>query len=141
MNIEKFLILLILISLCALNTANLYFGSEIGIIGYITEFDGKITQAHLILASLILIIIFCIFTYLIQERIIKKNFLRISLILSLILIISSVIKRFMDIISSQFSIWTYLNTLLYILIFLVLISMSKHLYEILTEMIEEEKAN
>jgi hypothetical protein len=139
MSIEKFLAFLIVFGLLILNTSFLYFGWEVGVAGYYTNFSGFLSEPILILFTLLLIFIFVSSSYIFSGRGIKKNSLRISLFLSLILVLSSIFNRIIELFYLKFIIWSYLNTILYLVLFFIILLISLELYKILQNMLEKNK--
>lgn len=73
------------------------------------------------------------------KRSIKKNTLRIALIMSFVMIVASIVQRIMDEYILSLFIWKVTQTVGYIALFFIILAIAKELYGILTEQVERNK--
>ena len=122
---EIFFYITIIITI--INTYYLYFFE-----GYLAGMPGN-KFAIITFLILLLIVFFFTLNNLSIKRSIKKNSLRISFSLTIILFISSLFQRAIELQDTYF-LWRWSQTILYLIIILLIISTSNKLYKLLEKL-------
>lgn len=130
---SKLLFYLLLI-ITIINTYFLYYTY-----GFVKHMEGT-SNAILTVIVLIAIGIFTTLALFSTNRATKKNFFRLSIVISVILVIVSLYTRAYDVFN-DFTLWRWSQTILYSLILVSLIALANNLYKRLQELVLEKNNN
>ncbi len=134
MKTNKLILYQIVLLLTIINTFYLYFGGGLSAFSFSKTFFMGTYQAGLTIFILWMVGLLVTLSYIVKRVIVRKNLLRISLILLGLLLLISIISRIMEFIWGVFSISCILNTVLYLILFIITISILKELYLLITEL-------
>lgn len=138
MKTSKLIALQIILMIITLGTFMMYFAW--GIPGISREWLKIMAMPTLTFLALFLISIFVTLSYIVPRVLYKKNFLRVSLIFTVILFLSSLGRRIYEIMSPNwnFCAWCLIVTILYLVIFFIQISMLKDIYKLVEKIFSKE---
>jgi hypothetical protein len=136
MKVNKLIIYQIVVLLTMINTFYLYFGGGLGAFSVSKAFFMSTYQGGLMLFVLWILGLLVTLSYIVQRVIVRKNLLRISLIIVGLLLLSSIIKRIMEFISGVFCVSCIISTILYLILFIMTISILKELYLLIEKLFD-----
>ncbi len=128
MKTNKLIIYQILILITIINTFYIYFANGLDSIRFTKSFFLMTYQGLIPIFLLWIIGLLVTISYVIKRVIIKKNLLKISSIILLILLSFSIIGRIREIIYGTFCLSCWTNTILYLILTVLTITILKDLY-------------
>ncbi len=136
----KLIIFYILSFILLLNTIYIYFYMGFSELSFTLTFIKNNIMAILTIILIFIITLNTILAYIIKRALLKKNLLKINLIILTILSIISIITRIREIIAGNFCIICSINTIIYLILTIIIILILKELYNLI-KLITEQKHN
>lgn len=136
MKTNKLIAYNIIILITILNTFYVFFGGGLNAFTLSKSFFLTIYQGATLIFLLWLTTLLVNLSHIVQKAKIRKNLLKISLIILLILTLFSIIGRIIELINGVFCISCWFNTILYIILTIIIIIILKDLYELLHRLFE-----
>lgn len=131
MTITKYIWFYILVILTLFNTYYLYFGQGLGAVSWTGAYFKAIALGVISMLVVLLINMLVFISYLSSRALYKKNFLRVSLIILGVMFAISLILRIIQVIQGNFCFACWVNTLLYLAMFLLVFFMLKDLRKLI----------
>ena len=138
MKAGKYIIYAILTLLVYINIFNVYFSAGMNPFTFTRGYLMSVAMPFLTVFIMWLGMLLIFLSYLYPKVIVKKNLLRINLIILFVFIIISFISRIIELVNGKFFLFTWTLTLLYILLFVINILILKELYKFVNELFLEK---
>lgn len=126
----------ILILITIINTFYVFFGGGINAISLSKSFFLNTYQGGVIILLLWTIGLLVTLAHIVKKVILRKNLLRVSLIILSTLLLFSIIGRVIELTKGVFCVSCWINTALYLILVILTIVILKDLYKLIYELFE-----
>lgn len=135
MKTKKLIAYNLLTYIAVLNLLYLFFGGE-GLDRFVLNYSymKNLILPFILITLLVLVNFFINYSYITASSLHKKNLLRISAIIIMIILIISIFARISELFNGKFILFSWISTLLYLIMLSLIISILKDLYKLISKL-------